>query len=494
LPAALNSITMCESGIVDNNVKEPAHVLATAGTTNVINLWKVALIDHAKVSTVGSNIFQKPSLSSANNVKEMSSTAGSEIANITASVSPSLGCVSTKIEFLCSLSRHDGPVNSIQFSPDGLHLATGGENGLIIWSVPVLRRANGNGRHHWSTVTSESELLVKIVSFRSGSICDISWSTDSKRILIGTIDHTIVCCEDDSYDVNHCITTSADNNSPLTSVPTSTTMRIASQKMQIASEWKIIYEKDDEHNHYIQGVSYDPLGVYFASMSADRTVRILQRKPRVSKKTLRSFQPPHARAASRPSSNNSVDIVNSEDLPEDNQRAASRIAVQELLTNSKLDMGTMKAKQIKYRKTLGPDGSIVSKQNLYIDETTLESSVRRLSWTNDGAFLITPAALWHEDAIDRKSNVQFATLVFARHRFEEPYRVLPGLEKVSGFSQSYSSFCRILIDDGNLILPTLTPSLIEYKTCFALNYLAVDCSSRQSSSVSVANHRLDRSR
>lgn len=80
------------------------------------------------------------------------------------------------------------------------------------------------------------------------------------------------------------------------------------------------------------------------------------------------------------------------------------------------------------------------KHKLFVDESNCESFFRRLSWTIDGAFLVTPAALWHgHNDADREKKVQslpsasplFSTYLFARHRFEEPYRVLTGLDKPS---------------------------------------------------------------
>ena len=137
--------------------------------------------------------------------------------------------------------------------------------------------------------------------------------------------------------------------------------------------------------------------------------------------------------------------------------------IQELLTFSKLELG-LKARQLKYRKISTPPptnttGNNTESQNttesnptitssrtwLYTDESTLESFVRRLAWTVDGAFLITPAALWHDRTTTPLSSssvsstsssssngaVQYATLMFARHKYDEPYRILTGLEKVS---------------------------------------------------------------
>lgn len=411
LPAALTSVALCESGIVYKNSggNETCHVLATAGNTKFINLWKTTFLDLNAISanTKPKSIFQSSLPHSATAASAMNSSNGTN-ANL---------AVSTKIEYLCSLSRHDGPVNSVQFSPDGLHLASGGLDGtLIVWSVPVKKRANGNGKHYWSTVTNENELLVRIVSrCANDGINDLSWSADSKRILMGSIDHSVICCEDESYDINHNAsqTSSATSNSP---------------SAEIASEWKAAYS--DRHRNYVQGVSYDPLGVYLASMSADRTVRVVQRKQQKPKKITSS------------------------------QSTTISLTSQELLSFGKFEKD-LKPRQIKYRKTATQSATSTSTDSskqpcfLYAHDDVLKSFFRRLAWTTDGAFLVTPAALWQNTisetssidssnnnaAIENTSNgkkqanggnaaLQYATLLFARHHFDEPYRVLAGLDKV----------------------------------------------------------------
>ena len=93
----------------------------------------------------------------------------------------------------------------------------------------------------------------------------------------------------------------------------------------------------------------------------------------------------------------------------------------------------------------------VKRHHMFADELTLGSFFRRLSFTTDGAFLVVPAALWHgrkaskdDDAplpgsptsvasngVDKLAESSFATYLFARHHFDQPYKVLTGLEKVS---------------------------------------------------------------
>jgi chromatin assembly factor 1 subunit B len=91
----------------------------------------------------------------------------------------------------------------------------------------------------------------------------------------------------------------------------------------------------------------------------------------------------------------------------------------------------------------------VKKRHLFADESSVESFFRRLAWTADGAFLVTPASLWHKHSptptesnseadststttsSTSSSETSFATYLFARHQFDKPYRVLYGLEKPS---------------------------------------------------------------
>jgi WD40 repeat protein len=450
--AALMSVSMLQSGIVDSNMCQYGNVMATAGNSNLINLWRVAFKETTSSSGSSSSSSSATATATGTDAEhtatEATETHGTTKAtNTNASTSTTTAPVSTmyhrfspkggtKIDYVCSLSRHDAPVNTVAFSPDGLHLATAGDGGsVIVWSVPVHMRGNGNGRHYWSTVTREQDLTVKIVARSGEGICDLSWSADSKRFLAGTIDHSVFVVEDASHSQNR--------NNPVRTID---------------AAWQVVYRNAMDHTHYVQGVAYDPAGVYLASMSSDRTVRVYPRKtpPKSKKKVLRPVS--NATCCGGGSASTAVPP---------HQHATM---VQDLLTESKLEMA--KSKLVKYRRTVvsttvPEDGvtavtaaatagaststgtsispppqqqpqQVVNKRHLYADESTLESFFRRLSWTTDGAFLITPAALWQPDtatATDSTTTTTtspYATYMFARHKFDEPYRVLAGLEKVRG--------------------------------------------------------------
>ena len=370
LNAPLYSIDMLESGMAHDsspNSKKYGHVLATAGNTNIINLWRVSFDN-----------------SSSNN-------SSSDSAATSNTMFQKQNKPYNKIDYMTSLARHELPVNTVGFSPDGLHLVTAGEAGnIVVWSVPITKRGNGNGRHFWSTVTKETDLSVRIVSTHCEGVCDISWSADSKRFCVGTIDACVLVLEDKHHATNQC--------SP--------------DSLQKESEWNVVFRNSHDHTAFVQGVAYDPLGVYLASMGSDRTVRVFPRKtPPKSKRNV--LRPTNCKKGPVP--------------PPEHQRF-----VEHLLTNTKLEIG--KSKQLKHRRITVDETGAQVKQKLYCDESTCESFFRRLSWTTDGAFLVTPAALWHtEDPTNKDSTAappSFSTHLFARHRYDEPYMVLSGLEKV----------------------------------------------------------------
>lgn len=348
--AALYSVSLVQSGFCEDEHgnQVPSYVLATAGNCPDIHLWKVVW---AEVSPMDAPVVS--------------------------------GGRPTKIEFLCRLGRHEGSVNCVQFSPDGLTLATAGDTGaVILWSVPPEKRGNGNGQHYWSHVAREQDLQVRVMARGSEAMTDLSWSKDSQRLLAGSIDANVSIYQ-----------ASPDGN------------------------FQLVY-RAREHSHYVQGVAYDPLGVYLASMSNDRTVRVYTRKPPAKAK--KKLHRKDAKAEG----------------PIPSSEFTARI--EQLLNESRLEMN-IRTKQIKHLKH--QTGENVVKQALFSDEATLQSFFRRLDWTPDGAFLVLPACLWPKTTtaqpldnapVNKSANEApaHAVCLFARHQWEEPYRVLAGLEKV----------------------------------------------------------------
>lgn len=324
--APLLSCSVIESGLL--SLRDYGQVLATAGNDSAIHLWKLSFTPSS------SNCDQQPRIHV---------------------VEPLLDTDPNHITHLLALRRHERSVNAVQFSPDGLILATVGDGGsIILWSIPLDKRGNDNGKHFWSSVKKESDLDCKVVvGIEDGpteDIIDIAWSKDSKSFVVSCIDHNAFVLECTAY-----------------------------------NKWKCIAKLKD-HTHYVQGVAYDPLGVYLATQGSDRTVRVYSKKQ------------PHTN-----SSKSSKDVYSKEAMikywPAD-EKTQLEEKKEEHNNNNKKD----------------------PKRYIYADEIMVESFFRRLCWTPDGAFLITPAAVWGDS---------FATLLFARHQFDQPVAILSGQSKAS---------------------------------------------------------------
>lgn len=371
-PAPLYSISLLptvdqSTATIDTSDTE---ILATAGNSNEIHIWKL------KISS------QHENRSSEEEKEEERLTKRPKFFSLS----------SPGITHLTTLTRHDRSINTVQFSPQGTHLASAGDGGtLIVHSVPCNERSCNNSTFWKALLQTEKDLSIRLVHTGAEDVMDISWSKDEKRFMIGTLDHSVLVFEE--------------------------------QVIENESKWNCVWKNLKEHTHYVQGVSYDPLGVYIASQGSDRSVRVWQRKN--LKKSSHEKKKTSSEDGEHPSDNNT-----NSPPPKTNP------------LSGKFDVG--KAKILKYRCLEGnPESDVVAGSNdiaanqkkryLFADESTVESFFRRLSWTSDGAFLVTPAALWHKTgplgSKDDEMAPTFATYLFARHEFEKPYKVLHGLEK-----------------------------------------------------------------
>lgn len=239
--------------------------------------------------------------------------------------------------FVCSLNRHEGPVNRLAFC--GNYLASAGDTGHVI----IFKAEN------WDAHLRESDVRFYSAGRAGEAVTDLCWSGDTQRLVVGTIDHCVVVVERDAAD----------------------------------DSFRIVFRNSSWHSHFVQGVSFDPLNMYMATASSDRTVRIMQTK------------------------------------------------------TSKKQFSCSKTSKVKTK---------------FVDESSLKSFCRRLAWTPDGGYLIVPAAS-HEDS--------YATLLYARHRYDEPAKILGGLETVC---------CWVLFWHG-FILTSFLPQLSALYLCAAQSCL-----------------------
>ncbi|GAV87154.1 WD40 domain-containing protein [Cephalotus follicularis] len=224
-----------------------------------------------------------------------------------------------------SLSYHGSAVNALRFSPSGEQLASGADGGeLIIWKLHVIEN-------------DQTWKVFKSLSFHRKDVLDLHWSTDGAFLISGSVDNSCII-----WDVNK------------------------------GSVHQIL----DAHFHYVQGVAWDPLGKYVASLSSDRTCRIYVSRPQSKAKGAEKMY----------------------------------YVCQHIIT---------KAEQ----QTV--DDSKSSKSHLFHDET-LPSFFRRLAWSPDGLFLLVPAGSYK---ISPASETVNTTYIFSRKDFSRPALQLPGASK-----------------------------------------------------------------
>lgn len=227
-----------------------------------------------------------------------------------------------------SLAYHGSAVNIIRFSPSGEQLASGADGGeLLLWKLH-------------STDVGKTWKVLKTLLFHRKDVLDLQWSTDGTYLFSGSVDNSCIIWDTVKGSVHQIL---------------------------------------DGHLHYVQGVAWDPLGQYVASLSSDRTCRVYVNKPQKTKSKgpkMLNFVPHNV-------------IAKAEQKPSDDSKNSS------------------------------------SKVHLFHDET-LPSFFRRLSWSPDGSFLVAPAGSYR---ILPSSDTLNTAYIFSRKDLSRPAFQLPAANK-----------------------------------------------------------------
>jgi len=482
-------IRSCSLLTLNNNVG----ILATAGNAEV-NLWRVGFTaDETRLSSNTNN-----TTSSEKGAQDGASTKNDDGAQCepTSHIlvqpvknkdeEPANKAEHTQIKHIVTLSRgtSERAINAVKFSPSGQYLVAVGDAGtIVVWTIPQQTTSKAN-HSFWSNLEEEKDLPMKILFNHTDDVMDVAWSADSKRFTVCSLDHTMNVWE-------------------------------------MKDDWKKVINKDKEHTHYIQGVAYDPKGVYLASMGSDRMVKVYTRKS-VSKNVIKGELEKYV-TADKPTTT-TVEGGGEEEkkngdgekqqqqkvkeTPEEKEKKHAIVQNQilpEVFANNKFELQKGGTKTIKFFSTTSPstktnaaaaapsnvaEGEEGNKEStptktnntgnakrhhMFADELTLGSFFRRLSFTTDGAFLVVPAALWHGrdnssegkqasptsvGAVNKLDESSFATYLFARHHFDQPYKVLAGLEKPS-----------VAIRPNPVLYqlpPNSTASALPYRSIFAV--------------------------
>ncbi|XP_076055042.1 chromatin assembly factor 1, p105 subunit [Oratosquilla oratoria] len=232
-----------------------------------------------------------------------------------------------KVEPLSDLTRHSKAVNAVRFSPNGEYLASvDDEAAIIIWKKQDLGNdiftdeAEKENKEHWT--------VHKMLRGHLEDIYDVCWSKCSQYLITGSVDNSAIM-------------------------------------------WDVVKGKNigilKDHKGFVQGVAWDPLGQYVATMSSDRIFRLYS------------------------------------------------ISTKKLV--SKVHKGSVCIPD--------QDGNITEKTTHLFHDDTLKSFSRRLCFSPDGEVILVPSGII-EIENDKTTHV---TYVFSRHCPSKPVMFLPSNDK-----------------------------------------------------------------
>lgn len=146
-----------------------------------------------------------------------------------------------RLDLAADLTRHQRAVNCVRWSPNGEYLAScDDESVIIIWrKKPDSEGTNIFDRDDGSESDKEIWLSYKTLRGHMEDVYDLSFSSDSNYIISGSVDNTAMVWD-----------------------------------MQKAKSIAIL----KDHKGFVQGVAYDPLNKYLATLSTDRQFRIFDVK------------------------------------------------------------------------------------------------------------------------------------------------------------------------------------------------------------------------
>ncbi|KAH8596790.1 WD40-repeat-containing domain protein [Bisporella sp. PMI_857] len=305
------------------------------------------------------------------------------------------------INYLATLSRHTQTVNCVRWAPRGDVLASAGDDGVVmLWALDESKSAvpvfGGDG------IEDKESWRERHMCRSSGAeIYDLAWSPDAMYFIIGSMD----------------------NVARIYNAQTGHLVR------QIA-----------EHQHYVQGVAWDPLNEYIATQSSDRSVHIYSLRTKDGQFTLDnrdieskltkigsnvkmdlpgrrissdSPAPPEMGFRSQTQNESSILAIGSPvpSCPGTPTSLALPMNPPSVISHSRRSSFGASSPAMSMRRSVSPAPSLplpavmpmesprpsmsaaVRNAHIYANDT-MKSFFRRLTFTPDGSLLLTPAGLY----------------------------------------------------------------------------------------------------
>lgn len=297
-----------------------------------------------------------------------------------------------RAEYMSTLTRHTGVVNVVRFSPSGEILASAGDDGAVLFWVRSNQAQQAFGESHLnaadpdSPYDKESWRVRLMTRATTQELYDMAWSPDGDMLAVGGTDFTV--------------------------------------RLVQTSTGAVLREVSD-HSHYIQGVAWDPLNLFLATQSSDRSVHIhhLIRNANNEKVDL-SLASKNQRTDMRISQASKPHGETSRDDAESSKRKSNLPTI-----------SPASEKQVSDK----PADSSEHTHKMYGDDRC-SSFFRRLAFSPDGALLATPTgqhivSMPHANDATKISSVSTGSVyMYARASFgrsHAPMAVLPGHKTVT---------------------------------------------------------------
>ena len=304
------------------------------------------------------------------------------------------------VEYLSTLKKHTQAVNTVRFNKEGNILATAGDDStIILWTLSdTIVKEFGTEEDE---DLKESWVAKTIFKASTSEIYDLTWSPNLKHIATGSMDNIIRI-----YDV----------------------------------EAGKLVEQLYDHNHYVQGIIWDPKGEYLISQSADRSINVYKV----------------------------------------NESPQFLVQLQHKVTKAELPVDKLSKEPNHETRT----------SYLYHSEA-LQSFFRRLAFSPDGKLLFTPLGIYkNHNKDEQETNTVF---IYTRSNLSKPVCHIPGLKRpaiavafspilykirheVPVFKLPYKMVFAIATQDSIIIYDTetITPlgyvSNLHYSTITDLNW------------------------